>query len=272
MSDIAEQIVRRMETDIAAVLADHERDLHRQGGRSDAFGDHLAGLLEGIPCKDVRKAVDDVGHPLPNVIHHDKYVPLSIEGYEAGLVGIELHFWIPGDVAGGRSQDLVAHFYGIGVVGNDDPKPLHLSARSPFGFHRETKFAELLERRMDVPVLVCIREIPEDREGMECIRRIPRWIGLEFAHELGGDFADGSDVVAGFPVLGKRELDLLGLLLGRCPVVACELPPAVVEGRPEVVERIPDQQTPRFRAGGFTIDSDVESPRIVIEIFPEGIV
>jgi hypothetical protein len=252
----------------------HRRDPKERSGFFGASRKFRLGRL--FPGEDVREAHEGRVHETADPVEDSQdALSASLDRYEAGLVGLELHMRIAGPGVGRECQYLVARFWCASgeVVGGDAGGGV--GNLLTFPADTKAKRVEHLNCRVDVPVLVYVREPVEHGERVPGIRRIPSWVGLEFSHEGGRYRPDQSSMISRVPGaswLEDGELDTLRLLLGRLPpeVQARKLPPAVVQCGSKVVQGIADDDAPSFRTSGFTIDPEVERPRVLIEVFPEG--
>jgi hypothetical protein len=241
--------------------------------RSGLGGDADLWRRWGFPVQERLEAREDEAYPLIYSRHDHQQVPLSLDSYEAGLVGIELRAWLVEQGVGGRGQHGVARLRCVGeVVEGAERGRIDGMVSVADG---ELKCVQAFDRQVDVPMLVYVREAVEGDERVDDIRRIPTLVRLECSRVGGGVFADPLAVVSGVPVAAGAkdgELDVLRLFLGRRmpQVLGSELPPAMIDRGTEVVQRVSDEESPFFWSTGYAIDPQIQRPRFLIELFAEG--
>lgn len=188
-----------------------------------------------------------------------RQIPLSAEGYLSGDLGIDLYVWRWTSRLDTDPSHYVAHCRSFWRM---DDLALEM-AHSPADLVREFAVNEDLvhrvhgdegvgvheEGRMDFSVLVAVGESREDGQEQGLI--VPSVVTLESLSFLGGLRADVFEV-AMFPELLRgqvgedREHDVPGLVLGGFSpeMVYGQLPPKVVESTANVVNGVPDHQSP----------------------------
>lgn len=248
-----------------------ERQLIRDRHPGALDGDLLAFEQQSHRC---HRRVDEIVDGLKD----EANIQFSIDRYEALLEGIKLNIGLSDPASRGNREQCVAYLWAVGTDRMEE-RPFQGRRRS---FRDAGSQSELdldttvnVEGDVEIPVFVYVRHTAKKREGVHAVRQIRSRGWLGFFGKSGGPLAhppangSGMEFAAG---LGDWKLDLCRLLFGRDPseMGDCELPPRAIQRRPEIVERIPDDETPERWLRVVTSDAEIEDARVLVEFLPEG--